>query len=284
MRIKKLKNNEYALSEGIWVRNPLRDAKPIDINSLAISEAGLLLNNESENIRSPHMELDEMSGVAMNNVVIASDGYDWADRQLVLGGLPNSLVRVLGVNGSLAKWTMVGDSAPIKRTMTFYLVNNPYPECMSYLPRSHRYYPNIIASTRTNPRFLKEYKSEPYLYRPTPDREYCGSGDVSRTLDDYRNPVCAAVSLAVAMGAKKILLLCCDEAFKEHRSGSERMSNGLFQYPQQIRCQKIIDKQLYWASSSGIKIADCSSGIEMKNARYINLEGVRDFFEKDADE
>jgi hypothetical protein len=286
MRIKRLKNNEYVLSEGVWIRNPMREGRPVDINSMALAEAQMLLKNESENLRRPHMQLDDMSEITMENVVVASDGYGWREKQLALAGLPNSSVKVLGVNGSLAKWSMVGDEAPVKRTMTFYVANNPYSECMSYLPKAHRYYPNLIASTRTNPKFLKEYRSEPYLYRPTPDLDYCGfsAGEINRMLDDYRNPICAAVSLAVRMGAKKILLLCCDESFEGERPGAERMPNGLFQYPQQVKCQKIIDRQLFWASSNGIEVADCSSGIEMKNAKYINIEGIQSFFSKEGNE
>jgi hypothetical protein len=178
---------------------------------------------------------------------------------------------------------MVGEGAPLKRTMTFYVVNNPYPECVSFLPKSHRYYPNIVASTRTHPEFLEAYRSQPYMYRPTPDLDYSGSWDVGAVLDDYRNPVCAAISLAVKRGARRILLLCCDDAFEDERPGAVRMENGLWQYPQQITCQRIIDKQLFWTRRMGIRVGDCSSGIEYENAEYINPEDVLGFFDKEGD-
>ena len=217
----------------------------------------------------------------MENVVIASDGFKWNENQFALADIPNSLVRVLGVNGSLAKWSMVGEEATKKRTMSFYVVNNPYPECMSFLPKRHRYYPNLMASSRTNPKFIQEYRGQPYMYRPTPDLDYSGVGDGNVALDDYRNPICAAISLAVKMGAKRILLLCCDEAFEDERPGSVRMKNGLFQYPTQIKCQKVMDKQFFWLKRMGLTVADCSHGIDYENAEYIQIEKVVDFFTKD---
>lgn len=283
MRLKRLKNNEYVKEEGLWIRNPYSSGKPFDINSLSRDEPNLFLQNEMENTRRPHLQMDEFSEMSTEKVVIVSDGHDWANRQFVLGDISNKSVRVLGVNGSLSGWRMVGDSAKIRRTMSFYVANNPYPECMGYLPRSHKYYPNIIASTRTYPGFLSAYKNQPYLYKPTGDFDYSGFGgnDISMILDDYRNPVCAAISLATKMGVKKLALLCCDESFEDERPGSVKMENGLFQYPQQIKCQKIIDKQIFWLRSQGVEVQDCSSGIKLNNAKYINPEGLRDFFEKD---
>jgi len=282
MRVKRIKNNEFVLEEGVWIRNPFCESKPLDINSLAKSESSLLLQNESDNLRRPYMQIDEAMDLSFENVVIVSDGHLWEERQLALGDLPSKQVKVLGVNGSLSKWRMVGDGATIKRTMAFYVVNNPYPECMGYLPRYHRYYPNLISSTRTFPGFLREYKNEPYMYRPTQDLDFSGAGfgDVNAVIDDYRNPVCAAISIAAKRGAKKIALMCCDESFEEGRPGSERMENGLYQYPQQIKCQKIIDKHLFWVRSAGIDVVDCSSGLKMNNARYIDAEGLRKFFER----
>lgn len=278
MRIKKQKNNQYTLAGGVWVRNPFCDSRALDINSLGRGDINLFLSNEERNARISHMQMDDVQGVSMESVVIASDGFAWSERQLALARLPNSEVKVLGVNGSLASWRMVGESAPAKRTMTFYVVNNPYPECMSFLPRKHRYYPNIVASTRTNPKFLEEYRGQPYMYRPTPDVDYTGPWDSCATMDDYRNPVCAAISLAVRGGARRILLLCCDGAFEDERPGAVRMGNGLFQYPRQVMCQRVVDGHLLWLKRMGIRVGDCSSGIEYDNAEYIHPEEVENFF------
>jgi len=281
MRIKKFRSNRYVMTEGVWVRDPFCESRAVDINSLDGGEIRLFVSNETKNMTSSHMQMDDMGELSTENVAIVSDGFEWESRQLALGELPNSKVKVFGVNGSLARWSMVGDSAPVKRTMTFYVVNNPYPECMSFLPGRHRYYPNLVASTRTFPKFLEGYRNQPYLYRPTPNMNYSGLGGSGAHMDDYRNPVCAAVSLAVRNGAKRILLFCCDQAFKDHRPGSVKMENGLHQYPQQIMCQRIIDRQLFWLRRAGIKTGDCSSGIEYENAEYINPEEIVDFFNKD---
>lgn len=279
MRIKKFRNNHYVLAEGIWTRNPFTDARAVDINSLESDEISSVLSNENENSRAAYMHMDDTNGVSLENVVVASDGYGWDETQKVLASLPNRSVKVLGVNKSLARWTMVGESAALKRTMTFYVVNNPYPNSMSFLPKRHSYFPNLVASTRTWPGFLKAYKGQPYMYRPTPDFEYSGPWDSEVALDDYRNPICAAISLAVRGGVKRLALLCCDEAFEDKRPGAEAMKNGLFQYPTQIKCQRVIDKQLFWLRRAGVKVADCSSGIEYQNAEYISPEGLHAFFE-----
>lgn len=282
MRVKKFKNNEYIFRDGIWVRNLCKEVAPIDINSLGKDETELFLGNELINMRRSGLQLDDLNPVGLENLVIFSDGYGWKERQFVLGDLPNTTVKTIGVNGSLAKWEMVGDKAEIKRTMTFYLVNNPYPECMGYLPRKHRYYPNLISSTKTNPKFLGEYRSEPFFYKSTQNLDYSGiSSDNCMSLDDYRNPVCAAISFAWRKGVKKLVLLCCDESFEDERPGAIKMKNGLYQYPPQILCQKVIDAQLYWLRKAGVKIFDCSSGIEYENAEYIAIEGIKGFFEKE---
>jgi hypothetical protein len=284
-RIKKFKNNEYIFCDGIWVRNPCKESAPVDINSLGKNETELFLNNELTNMRVSSLQLDDLNPVSLQNVVIFSDGHGWKEKQLVLGTIPNTIVKTIGVNGSLARWDMVGEKAEVKRTMTFYLTNNPYSDCMGYLPRKHRYYPNLISSTKTNPRFLSEYQSQPFFYKSTQNLDYSGMGPEScMSLDDYRNPVCAAISFAWKKGVKKLVLLCCDEAFEDERPGSIRMKNGLYQYPQQVLCQRVIDGQLYWLRKAGVKIMDCSSGIEYENAEYIEIEGIKDFFEKEDDD
>lgn len=281
MRIKKFKKNEYIEAEGIWIRNLCIDADPVDVNSLGKKEIELFLNNEIKNLNVSNMQLDELDQVSLDNLIIFSDGYKWKEKQFVLGAISNQLVKTIGVNGSLAKWEMVGENAEIKRTMTFYLANNPYPECISYLPKKHRYYPNLIASTKTNPEFIKNYRSEPLLYKSTKDVNYSGIGSEEgyMRLDDYRNPICAALSFAWKKRSRKIVLFCCDEAFEDERPGSIKMKNGLYQYPQQIMCQKIIDKQIFWLKKAGVEVVDCSSGIEYENAEYICSDNLLDFFE-----
>lgn len=282
MRIKKYRNNEYVLAEDVWVRNLCSDVKPIDINSLGKNDLSLFLANECENMKVSSVSMDDMSRIDMDNVIIFSDGYAWEERQKVLAKIPSSDVKTIGVNGSLAKWNLVGDKAEFKRTMTFYFVNNPYDDCVRYVPRKHRYFPNLIASTKTNPKFIKEYAGQPMFYKSSQDLNYSGVGqDECMRLDDYRNPVCGAISFAWKNKVRKLALFCCDEAFEDERPGAVKMKNGLFQYPQQILCQKIIDKQIYWLRKAGVKVVDCSAGTEYENAGYINLENLASFFARD---
>jgi hypothetical protein len=286
MRIKKFKNNEYILAEGVWVRNLCLPAKPIDINRLGGRDLQLFLGNECSNQRVSGMTMDDTDDFSIDNLIIMSDGYGWKERQKILASMPNSMVKTIGVNGSLAKWDMVGNDAEFKRTMTFYLINNPYPEALSFLPKKHRYYPNLMASTKTNPRFFEEYRNQPFFYKASPDINYSGIGSEENNmcLDDYRNPICAAISFAWKKRVKKLALFCCDESFEDERPGAVKMKNGLYQYPQQIMCQRIIDKQLYWLKKSGVKLADCSSGVEYENAAYIEKDNLPSFFSKESSE
>ncbi len=281
MRIKNLNKNKYILSkDNIWVRDFCSYNKPIDINKLCYKENKLWLENEFCNIKKSKLDLP-IDNIKYENLIICSDGFDWNKKQKILAKIPNSLVKIIGTNGSLSKWTMVGERAELKRSMTYYLVNNPYKECTFYLPKNHSYYPNLISSTRTYPDFINKYRSQPYFYKPSDDLNYSGGFEaISLVLDDYRNPICAAIGLSWSLGVKRLLLFCCDDSFSENRDGSVQMENGLYQYPQQIMSQNIIDKQLYWLKKNDVEIFDHSSGIKYENAEYIDEEGILSFFQR----
>ena len=281
MRIKKLNKNNYILTkDDIWVRDLCSNSKNIDINNLYYKENKLWLENEFANLKKTKLELPNTK---YENIIICSDGLGWKEKQKTIGAIPNSLVKIIGTNGSLSKWDMVGEKAEIKRVMTYYLANNPYPECLSYLPRKHSYYPNIVASLRTNPKFIEGYRGDFYFYKPSNDQNYSGHPDLNNLfLDYYRNPICAALSLSWKLGVKKLLLFCCDESFIDYREGSIKMENNLYQYPQQIMSQNIIDKQLYWLKQNGVEIFDHSSGIKYENAEYINEDDMLSFFSKEC--
>ena len=279
MRVKKFEKNKYILSkEGIWVRdlcNP--STKNLDINKLYSKEKKYWLDNEFNNLKKSRSDLPP---IQYENIVICSDGFGWEQKQEILASLPYDSIKIIGTNGSLSRWNMVGSSAKVKRAMSFYVVNNPYEECCSYLPKKHSYYPNLISSLRTNKYFINEYKGDMFFYRPSNDLDYSSPPNMLNLyLDDYRNPICAALSLSYKLGAKKILLFCCDDAFEDERPNSIKMENGLYQYPQQIMSQNIIDKQIYWLKNNGIKIFDHSSGIKYEHAEYINQEHMLSFFQ-----
>ena len=41
--------------------------------------------------------------------------------------------------------------------------------------------------------------------------------------------------------SQKICLFCCDDSFETFRDGSEKLENGLYQYPQQRTAHGLID-------------------------------------------
>jgi hypothetical protein len=286
MIIKKHKNkNQYAVVDGVYVRDftafgPI----PVDINRL-YTEADHALNvaNELENMnhRTPSIDNEQ---IQHHNVVIVSDGYDFKNKQKLLALLPKD-VAIIAVNGALKKWQLVGDKSETKRAINYYVTNNPYEECLNYLPTEHRYYPKCVASTRTNPKFIRLYQGLKYFYCPTENEVFSGIRQrPSYRIDDYRNPICAALGLAYRFKAFNILLFCCDDSFVDERPSAIQLENGLWCYQQQIMSQKIIEANCFWLKSQNIKVNDFSSGIKYDNAPYINLneaEMITRYFENE---
>ena len=281
MRFKKYKNNEYLLTEdGIWVRDICQtNSTCVDLNSLSNdSDHRLFLANELGNRKQGfgHFETDNSHNP---NVVIVSDGFRFSERQGMLASLSRKDVAIIGVNRSLANWQLLGEN-PLKRAMNWYLVNNPYAECRKFLPTTHRYFPKCIASNRTSLEFTKRYEGNTYLYAPVPSKHYSGpTPDSMPFVDDYRNPICAAIGVAWSMGAKKLMLFCCDDTFEDERPGAMQLENGFWSYPQQQTSRRVIDGLSYWLKREGVEIADCSHGTKLENAVYISEEeDMKEFF------
>ena len=198
----------------------------------------------------------------------ASKGYNFLENQKVLADLPKNVI-VIGTNRTLANWKLVGEKTDKKRAMNYYVVNNPFEECNNFLPKKHKYFPKCIASSRTNSNFLEDYRGEKYLYQPMYDSYYNTSlSNESFKIDDYRNPICAAVTIAYWLKAKKIALLCCDGSFEKNMAGSIKLENGLYTHPQHITCQQILDTMFYWLSTKNIEISDTD------NENIISVENL----------
>jgi hypothetical protein len=280
MKIKKYKTNEYYLTEdGVWIRNFILDSKPLDINkNISIPAYNLFLKNEFQNLKR---KLQFFEPKSFKKIVIISNGFDFENKQKFLSNLNFKDVAILATNNSLSQWKLVGNNCPteLKRAITYYIVNNPYPECTKFLPTKHNYYPSCVASCRTNSDFLNKYKGSVTLYHPVDNMYYSGvSNTADFSIDDYHNSICAAIGLAYKMNVQKLLLLGCDDSFKEKRSSSIQLENGLWTYPQQIFSQNIIDGNLFWLKNTGIEIANCSSGKNLLNATYIIPEHIEEFF------
>lgn len=261
--------------QGMWVRNFNKSMVPyIDANK-TVSEKDhfLLLKNEHTNNQAKYAWIDT-EDLYHDKILIVSNGYGF-DSEAIMNKLPSD-VAVIGVHGSLAKW-----KSP--RTMNYYVVNNPYQECMSYLPRRNKSLPRCIASTRTNPEFLDAYRGSKYRYVPVGEDGYNGtdSKEIEYQIDDYRNPICAAINLAYKFGVERLALCCCDDAFEGERVGAEKLHNGLWIYPPQRIAHGLIDGSLYWLRHGRQEIftADCSSGPLYENAEYIDQDKLQSFFD-----
>lgn len=285
MRIKKHRNNnEYLLSKGgYWIRNMCKQNVPsIDINQISQeNDYHLFLENEAFNKRLKLPMISNESHVH-RNIIIISDGFDFSKKSKILCNISSKEVTVIAVNGALASWELVGALSPHEnhRKIDYYIVNNPYKECIKFLPTKHRYYPPCIASTRTNKNFLKQYiGSIRYLYQPVLDEKYSGMFANSLwSIDDYRNPICAAIGIAYRFKVNNLLLLCCDDTLKEQRPASIPTHDGYWRYPQQEISEAIVDANLYWLKKAGANIAYHCVGSKYKNASYIDLERIPEFF------
>jgi hypothetical protein len=273
VQIKKHENkNEYCLSKsGHWVRNFTKNSvKPIDINDLIVLEdAKLILNNEMRNNGNNYQSLagnDTMS----EKVLIIGDGYRFEENLKLVEALPSD-VTIIGINGAFAKWNS-------NRRLNYYVVNNPYNECLYYFPQVIRSWPKCIASIRTNPVFLENFKNMVLTYTPVLNSFYSGVDmDSTHYIDDYRNSACAALGVAHKLRARKILLVSLLEAYEHERPGMVKVKD-LWIYPQQKVLHSLIEANLYWLQKAKIDISYMDSGLDYDFATYIDAEGLKRYF------
>lgn len=286
MRIKKIGRNEYIRAGDIWVRNFTKtNVKSFSINTLCKSDSELLIYNEMVNTNRTDAYSINEENFDFPFIILVSDGFNFDIKQHLLSHLPKKEIAIFAVNRSLAKWGLLTEKIrpDLRRSINFYIANNPYKDCLSYLPIDNNYYPTSIFSTRIYPKFLNQYYGNKFLYHPTPEVSYGGKMDkgISYYVDDYRNPICAAITLASKMKVRRLLLFCCDDSFEGERPGAEQLDNGLWQYPQQNISHQIIDANLYWLSNQEdypVKVGNFSSGKDYVNAPYIQADKLMEFF------
>lgn len=279
MRIKKLPNgNQYLLTDqNKWVRNFTKHSPFIDINN-TINEKDhfVFLQNEVKNNLKRYTWINSEQ-IYHPNILIVSDGYDFKRKHKLLSNLPKDIT-IIGVNGALVNWEL-------NKNMNYYVVNNPYQDCIKYLPKQNKVQPKCIASVRTNFEFLENYNGTKFRYYPVNENSYTslGNKEVSWQIDDYRNSICASIGLAYHFNVEKLLLFCCDDVFKDEKPGAKKLENDLWIYPQQEIAHGLIDGSLYWLKNQDfteVIIGDCSSGSIYKNATNINEEQILSFFWK----
>lgn len=264
--------------------------RPLQLTRLFSSEDySLVLANEEANKNYPKIS-DEI--INFRKIVIVSDGYDFEKRHLLISKLPKD-VGVLAVNQAVKKWALYNSDTPVedRRTVNALVMNNPYREALNCLPsRNQRYFPVCIASVRTNYEFLKKYQGDVYTYVPSKEEDFGVTINQAYHIDDYRNPVCAAIDLAFHFGVEKLMLLCCDDAMTERRDSAVQLDNGFWVFPQHLRSHAIIDAKLHWLthqedSASKVTVADYSSGGEYLNAQYITVdEDAINFFKEESED
>ena len=270
----------------MWIRDFTKQGiRPQSLDFLfEDSEYDVVLENEVANKQYGKISKEEVN---MSKVVIVSDGYNFNWKHLSISKFEN--VAVLAVNRAMKNWKLMLPSLTQEeqKPINAYVANNPYQECMRYLPPTETpYYPVCISSTRTNYMFLEKYLGDKFTYEPTPDTKFGSEKMEGYCIDDYRNPVCAAIGLAYQFGAQKIMLLSCDSSFVKERDFSVPLENGLWTYPQNIQSQEIIDANLYWLThqeNREVQIADWSDGPKYVNASYIkNEEEAVEFFAEEG--
>lgn len=270
--------NKYIRAGDLWVR----DFTQTNVEALAIDhlfdeiDKHTVVSNETVNSRYARIH-DEK--ITFRKILIVSDGYKFNETHKQLTKIPND-VAIMAVNGALKKWTIAK-----QRPVNAYVVNNPYPTCLSYIP-TNGYYPACIASSRTNHAFVEKYQGQLYIYEPAMENVFGRTKPVTYRIDDYRNPICAAIGLAYRFGVRKLMLCCCDDAFENQRDVAVKMKNGLWTFPQHLRSHDIVDANLYWLTHQKdleVLAADWSNGPELKNAAYISCaEDAIDFFKDEV--
>lgn len=260
-----------------WVRNfTLNHVPYMDLNNtIDYKDHHKFLENEIQNSLLRIQWIDS-EDIYHPNIVIVSDGFDFVNRQKILNSLPRE-VTIIGVNGTLAKWNNPN------RNLNYYVVNNPYEQCMKHFPKRLKNFPKCITSTRTFHNFLKLYKGSRYKYYPVNESTYSslGSKEASYQIDDYRNPICAAIGLAYRFNVENLLLFCCDDSFADYRASSIKLENGLYAYEQQEVASGLIDANLYWLHNqeyNPVRIANFSSGSKLKYVEDISEEEISNFF------
>jgi hypothetical protein len=207
-----------------------------------------------------------------DTAIIISDGYDLDNIYPFIENLSSKdKICLIGVNGILKNWKC-------RKSLNYYVVNNPYEECLSFLPNHNRTLPKCVASNRTNYLFLQNYNGTKYRYSPVSEENFCFNKNSENfyQLDDYRNPICASIGLAYRFKVNKIIFLCCDDVFKESKPGSTPVDDQVYCYDQQNLATEIIDSYLHWIKNN-IDIAYYCRWKKIKNADYIDIRNMDEF-------
>jgi hypothetical protein len=247
--------NQYVLVDpNIWVRNFTKKvAKPVDINNLYNeSEYENLTNNElaSSIYNYPYLE----EGFFQNkNVVILCDGYGYKESKQYVEKLNSQNYFIICLNTTLSLWENKN------RTPDLFLNNNSTKDCLRHA--NNKISVPCVCSTRVNMDFYKEHRGPIRRYGITESLNLHFDRLPGQTirLDEYRNPVCAAVHLCWVNNIKNIILVGCTNGTIEEKMGTIKYGN-LYKLPSQKISDEIIDAMLMWYISANKEATICSIG------------------------
>ncbi len=266
--------SRYLLSGKNWVRDFTKSVGK-DINKLYDRDS-IKRSIENETIvRGMNLPSIDRENIFASDVVIASDGFDIESCRDIINSLGKNKTTIIGVNGIM--------SCSLQVRPSYYLINVTESDAMSWFPTRFSVLPPLIASVRTYPEFISRYKARRasvYSYVPTGSEQFSSKlFSCSYTIDDYRNPICAALNLAFRWGASRVLLLAPHDLFQENRDATKKIDSGLYIYPQQIIAHDFIDGCLHWLKEyNGCEIFAVTSGPKFTNAETVSpAEAIRIF-------
>jgi len=238
------KGNQYLnVEKNIWVRNfTINNVSPIDINNLIKEEEiKTFINNELTN-NMLNISKFETKDLRNKNVFIISDGFGFDDINEILQNINIENKFIILTNNSLRKWNNF-DVLP-----DLFIENNPYKNALNNI--NSRIFPNCLLSNRIYPEFINMYKYKNiHFYNPTPSLNFNSqsSTDISNYLDDYRNPICAALNYCFLCNAENINLLYCSEGMDKEKPASFLHNDGIhYQYNQNKSADEIINGMIFW--------------------------------------
>ena len=259
--------NEYLHYGNHWIRNFSGvNINPADINNFFKNEdVRILADNEirNSNHRYPVLEPDLFN--RFQDILIIGDGIGFEDHKLINYIRPNVCCFV--VNQAARLWES-------QVQPEFMLVNNPFETVMNSMPV--RNFPKLIANRKTHYQFIRSYRNIIYLYDSVPDSNYESSISKNTDLhfDDYRNPICAIISLANKYLKGNVYLAFCSSGFKQNRDATVQIEEGIYQYPVQITADQIIDGNLFWYNFSNRSSKIYHTGVKnsYKFSKYLTLD------------
>jgi hypothetical protein len=270
-RIKVLsdKSQYFVTNNQKLIRNFINQNHGYDLNNLYSAQ-----DIKSVIINEGSIKTMNLSGIDKENkfsatVAIVSDGFDIAKCENLINNLGRLGITVIGTNGC-----MTCKSRVIPSVYLFNSVDN----VSSWFPNTLQVLPPCIVSVRSNPEFVKKYRSRNklmYTYVPTPNKNF-GSNYFNSfyTVDDYRNPICAGINLAFRWQASRIILIAPHDLFSEERPGTKKIAQNIHIYPQQELAHSFIDGSLYWIKEAGIETWVISSGPKFEFATNFEPEQV----------